>query len=316
MSNQFPEWFVRQFSSNVYVLSQQQGSRLQPNVRVEEQSAEKKSWDRIGPTTAVKRTSRHADTPLVNSAHSRRTNFMDDYEWADLVDDQDKIRALNDPTSQYAQAASWALGRTKDDIIIAAALGSAYSGVDGLTAVTFPASQQVVATDGVTAAGVNLNVLTLRLVKKKFWSNEAVMPGQEIHFAVTGSQLYSLLGQTQVTSSDYNSIKALVQGEVDTFMGFKFHRLERLLATTATTAFNVTDGSTVGGALASTLPIGGRRCFAWVKEGLLLGMGKDIEGKIDPRVDKSYSVQVYAKMSCGATRMEEEKVVEVLCNEA
>lgn len=63
------------------------------------------------------------DTP-----HSRRMVTLSDYEWADLVDDQDKIRMLIDPTSEYAMAASWAFGRSKDDVIIAAALGTAYSG--------------------------------------------------------------------------------------------------------------------------------------------------------------------------------------------
>ena len=53
-----------------------------------------------------------------------------DYE---VVDEEDKIRMLISPESPYAQAAVWALGRSKDDVIISAALGNAYSGKEGNT---------------------------------------------------------------------------------------------------------------------------------------------------------------------------------------
>ena len=42
------------------------------------------------------------------------------YEYADLIDNQDKVRTLIDPTSSYAIAAAYALGRDVDDEIIAA----------------------------------------------------------------------------------------------------------------------------------------------------------------------------------------------------
>lgn len=313
MSFQVTEAFVKQFSANVFHLAQQKGSRLSPFTRMESQVGKSAFYDRIGQVTAVKRTSRHADTPRLDTPHSRRRVTITPYEWADLVDKADKVRMLIDPTSEYAQAAVWAMGRAKDDVFIEEALGTAYSGEEGATSVAMPNSQKLVATDGADVNGVNLNVLTLRLIKQKFDSND-VDESIPRYAAIGSSQLQSLLGETEVTSSDYNTIKALVQGEIDSFMGFKFIRSERLAQSTAATTFAPADGSV--GAGGGTLAIGGRRCIFWAQDGILFATGSDVMGRIDERADKSYSTQVFASMDIGSTRMEEVKVVEVLCNES
>ena len=43
-----------------------------------------------------------------------------------------------------------------------------------------------------------------------------------ICIAVSGTGLDRLLANTETTSADYNSVKALVAGEMNTFMGFEF----------------------------------------------------------------------------------------------
>jgi hypothetical protein len=67
----------------------------------------------------------NSDTPLMDTPHTRRMVTMTDYEYADLIDSQDKIRMLADPTSTYARAAAAAMGRAMDDVIIAAMYGAA-----------------------------------------------------------------------------------------------------------------------------------------------------------------------------------------------
>jgi hypothetical protein len=309
MSTQITTAFVKQFSANVFHLSQQKGSRLAPLVRNETQKGISAFYERLGKTSAVLKTVRHGDTPLVNSEHSRRMVTMVDYEWADLVDDQDKIRMLISPESMYAQAAMWALGRTKDDLIIAAAVGTAYSGVDGATSVVMPNSQKIGSVNAAGNAVDKLNVSALRRVNSKFGVND--VDEEERYLCCSQVQLDNLLAQTEVTSADYNSVKALVDGKIDTFMGFKFIRSQRLLARSGTLAYSYTDGSVGSG---SGDADGHERAFAWVKSGLLLATGADIKSRIDERSDKSYATQVYACMSAGATRLEEEKVVEVLCD--
>lgn len=307
MSQQVTESFVQQYSANVMHLSQQKGSRLEPKVRVETQKSKAQFFDRIGTVAAVKKTGRHSSTPQMDTPHSRRMVTFEDYEWADLVDDQDKLRMLIDPTSEYAMAAAFAFGRSKDDVIIASALGNAYAGENGSTVVAHPNASKIAATTG--AAFSNLNVFTLRLIKQKMDATE--VEGKR-YMAVTSSQIASMLNETAITSADYNSVKALVQGEVNSFMGFEFIRLERLALTTSTTATVATGVVGSGVALTGT----NRACFAWAEQGILMTKPEDMISKISERPDKSYAMQVYNRMSIGGTRMEEEQVIEVICKEA
>ena len=288
MSSQITTAFVQQYSSNVQLLSQQKGSLLRNAVRVESQVGKNAFYDQVGSATAQKRLSRHADTPQIDTPHARRRVSLVDYEYADLIDDQDKVRTLIDPTSPYSQATAFAMGRAIDDEIISAAFGTAYTGETGSTSTTFPSGQQV----GVGSPAAGLTIA--KLVEAKQLLDEAnVDTTLPRYVAVAPEQLADLLNITTVTSSDYNTVKALVQGEIDTFLGFKFIVSTRLSSETGTN----------------------RRVIAWAEDGLLLSIGKDITAKIDERADKGYATQVYYCMSIGATRMEEEKVVEIKCRE-
>ena len=213
---------------------------------------------------------------------------MADYEFADLIDQQDKVRLLIDPTSSYAKAAAYAMGRAMDDVIIAAALGSSNTGVSGGTPVALPAAN-------ITAVGTGgantMNIAKLALAKQKLDAGD-VDPSIKRHIVVSPTEIQDLLNNTTVTSSDFNTVKALVQGEIDSFMGFKFHVSNRL---------------TENGA-------GNTQCIAFAEDGLLLGIGKDVTARIDERSDKSYATQVYYCQTIGATRMEEAKVISVLAN--
>lgn len=308
MSSQITEAHVQQYNSNVMMLSQQQGSRLQDKVRNETQKGKAQFFDRIGLVAAVLKTGRHSATPQMDTPHSRRMVTLNDYEWADLIDDQDKIRMIIDPTSEYAMAAAWAFGRSKDDVIIANALGNAYSGENGATPVAHPNSQKYASNTG--SAYANLNMKALRDVKK-------MMDAQEVegkrYIACTASQIQALLSDTTVTSSDFNTVKALVSGELNQYMGFEFVRTERLGLTTSTTGNFATGAVGSGGNAFSGIV---RACFAWAEQGLLLSKGEDLITKIDERNDLGYATQVYARMSIGATRMEEVQVVEICCLES
>tara|TARA_R100001443_G_scaffold55213_3_gene66484 strand:- start:130 stop:342 length:213 start_codon:yes stop_codon:yes gene_type:complete len=59
-----------------------------------------------------------------------------------------------------------------------------------------------------------------------------------------------------------------------------------------------------------------RTCFAWAQDGILLAVGQDAKSRIEERSDKSFSTQVYYSQTVGATRMEEDKVVSILCTES
>jgi hypothetical protein len=287
MSSQITTAFVQQYSANIQMLSQRMGSLLRDKVRLESVVGKNAFFDQVGKVTAVLKTSRHSDTPQIDTPHARRRVSLADYEFADLIDQQDKVRLLIDPTSSYAQAAAMAMGRAMDDVIITAALGTSFTGETGSTSTTLPSAQKIAeaGTDGLTIA-------KLRTAKEKF-DLASVDPSIQRYMIVSPRQITDLLGTTSVTSSDFNTVKALVQGEVDSFMGFKFITSNRL-----------------------SIESSKRKCIAFASDGIALGVGKDVSARIDERADKSYATQVYYCMSIGATRMEEEKVVEVKCHEA
>lgn len=286
MSTQITTAFVQQFSSNVQLLSQQRGSLLRNAVSEEAVTGEKAFFDQVGSVAAIKRTSRHGDTPLIETPHSRRMVTMDTYEWADLIDDADKVRMLIDPTSTYAQAAAAAMGRAMDDAIIEAALGAAKTGKSGSTSTSFDSNNQI------GADSTDMSLAKLIEAKTILDSND-VDPSIPRYIAVSPAQIEALLNSTTVTSSDYNTVKALVQGEINTFLGFNFIVSNRL-------ALNGND----------------RQCFAWSMDGIKLAVGKDVMARVEERPDKSYSTQVYYCATFGATRMEEAKVVQIDCDES
>ncbi len=277
---------MEQYSANVQMLSQQMGSLLRGAVDVETIKGKNSFFEQIGATTAQLRTSRHGNTPQIDMPHSRRRLSTAAYEWADLIDDADKVRMLIDPTSSYAKAAAAAMGRAMDDVIIAAALGTAKTGVSGGTDTALPSGQKV------AHGSAGLTVAKL-LSAKKILDQNSVDPSIKRFCIVSPEQVEDLLNTTEVKSSDFNTVKALAQGDINSFLGFEFITSNRL-----------TQDATPN-----------RQVIAFASDGIKLGIGKDITARISERDDKSYSTQVYYCMDIGATRMEEEKVVEIACQE-
>jgi hypothetical protein len=217
---------------------------------------------------------------------------MYDYEWADLIDKEDKLKMLIDPQSDYAINAAWALGRSIDDAIIECFSNTAYAGKAGGTATTFRAANIV------SGGATRLTLQKLLDAKGKLDAADCD-PNEERFIAVTSVQLTDLLNISEIKDADFNTVRALVRGEIDTFLGFKF-----LVCNRITFPYGLTS-------VANDF----RSIPCWVKSGVTLALAKDIQTRIDQRADKSYATQVYACMGIGATRMEEEKVVQILCTE-
>lgn len=309
MSFQIPTSKVNQFNRNVMHLAQQKASRLLPFITQTTQNAELQFYDRIAPRDPKKKTGRHTDTQLADTEYSRRALSMETWEDADIVDKEDKLEIIHSPESEYAKAFGMGFARKIDDVIIDAAEGFAYEGKGGTVQVALPDSQKIVAHDGTTTTGVPLNVITLRAVKRKFNKNEAADLGQ-IYMAIDSDGVDQLLGDDKLTNADYAAIKALVDGEVNSFMGIKFIRTERLNKTVAPVTYNV--GSGVYGSGTGTIPAGAVKAFAWVKEGIMFAAGAMPKTRVAERSDKSHAMQIYMSMTVGATRLEDVKVVQVI----
>jgi hypothetical protein len=285
--------FVQQYTTNVQLLLQQKGSKLRNAVTVGSYTGKAaKAIEQVGPVTAQKRVIRHGDTPLISTPADARWVFPVDYEWADLIDDQDKLRMLIDPQSSYALNGAYALGRAMDDEIIEAFFGVAKTGENGSTNTSFGATQDVAVATGSTGA-TGLNISKLREAKKILMANEVDIDNDPLFCIITAQQHDDLLNEAQAISLDYNTRPVLVDGKITAFMGFNFIHTERLPV----------DGSTY------------RRVPAFAKSGMHLGMWNDISTMVSDRADKGYATQVYVKGTFGATRTEEGKVVEIKCDE-
>jgi len=208
MSVQITTAFVEQYKGNVEHLVQQKGSRLRDCVSVETVTGTSAFFEQIGSTSAQLRTSRHADTPRMDTPHSRRRVSLADYDWADLIDSEDRVRMLIDPTGPYAMAAANAMGRSMDDVIVAAADGTAFTGVAGGSSTVYDADMTVDVQVGISpAADTGLNVGKLRAAKKNLDANEA--EDDDRFLIINAQQLQNLLAETEITSSDFNTVKAL-----------------------------------------------------------------------------------------------------------
>lgn len=296
MSDQITVARVKQYTANVIHLFQQKGAKLRGLHRTESGTGKEYYFERLSPTAAVKRTVRHSDTPLVNSQHSRRKVTAVDFEWADLVDQQDKLRMIIQPESEYAINAAKALGRAFDDELIAAFDGSAWTGEDGTTEVTFANDYRTTRSGSAgdwdfsaAAVGTN-NILDL---KTDMDTGEVDDDGRFI--VVSPEFLNQLLKNTTnpAASSDYNTIRALVRGDIDAWVGYIWKKSNRLPSPAANMRYG----------------------YAWHVSTMGVYMQKEISGRMDPRVDKSYSTQVYASGTWGATRVQGEGVLRFKINE-
>jgi len=276
--------FVQQYQNTMRILCQQADSRLEgttiPPLKLE---GEYLYWERLGATEAIELPGRHSDTPNIEPDHSRRRSTAQPYVWATLLDRADAGRLLIDPKGPYQTVAKNAMNRRKDRIILAALGGNAYAGKAGGTTVALPAAQKVA--DG----GVGMTIA--KLLSAKQILDEAEAEGDR-YFVCPSESIIDLLGTTEITSADYNSVKALVNGQINSFLGFTFIQTELIY---------LENGST--GALWYN--------YAYCKGAIGFGKIEEITVRLTERADKNYSWQPYVSMDMGATRVEDEMVVEV-----
>lgn len=284
---EIPDHFSKHFTTNVELLLQETKPVMLEGVGMASYRGEAAQViKQFGEVEFIEKVARHADTQFSSIEHKQRWVFPTDYTLALPVDKEDDQRALNSPTSSYAIAMRAAWARKQNATVRDALLGDANTGKNGSTVTAFDTANQQIA-----AGGNGLTIAKLREARMKFTEN-FVEPSDKLYMAIKAKQTDDLLATTEIGSFDYNSVKALVQGETDFFMGFKFIPYQNLTATG-------TDD----------------RVIAWAKSGIVLATWNGLETRIDERKDKEYTVQVFMKGTIGATRTQEQKVIEILCNQ-
>lgn len=318
MSYQITTAQVQQFATNIAMLLQQQGSRLRGAVN--EQACVGKAavfLEQFGAVSPVFNLPRHADTPISDVPQDRRWLQPNDADWATLVDDQDRLRLLIDPTGPFTTAALAAMGRAQDDAIISGLLNANLTG-ENMTVSTGTLyaynsnSQSVAATTGGSSA-CGLNVAKLRYAKRLLLQAEVDIDTDPLYCAITAKQHDDLLNEAQAINLDYTDRPVLVDGKIVRFMGFNFIHSERIPGganfNTTYPGNGITSADSDGSYVANTrwmVP-------CWAKSGVTLGIWNDIRASVDRRADKRNSWQVYVTGTFGASRTEEKRCVLINC---
>lgn len=294
MSEQIVTAYVKGFNSSMYRLLQQEDSKFSATVRRESQKSEKEFFDQIGAVNSTEVNTRFPDSPVMNTPHDRRVVTLRKFHLGDFFDSFDEMQTVIDPTSDYMQNFKAACNRDRDDVIVSAIFGTAYTGKEGTTAVTHTGGGGTQVAVNLGGSNTGLTILKLRAARKALRKAEVDFEREEVFIAVNAEAVDDLLGETQAVSSDYNAIKPLVDGEISKFMGFTFIPSERLPLLSGTT----------------------RRIPVWCRSAILHTTGIDFTTRITERGDKSFNWYGYARWAFGAVRMEEKKVVDILIDES
>jgi hypothetical protein len=276
--------YVQLYNDNVQLLAMQEEARLANNVAQESQEGEYEFFNQVGAIGYTTVTDRTASTTLNLPTHYRRRVGLANYTIVPYLAKLDEIRmGWAEPTSAYVRSAAATLNQLKDDVVIAALDGTAYTDKTGSTSTGYDTGNDIAISGAMTLAAV---------ISAKQKLDAAEVPAEGRFICMGAADVASALSVTQFTSADYAAVKALVNGEIDTFLGFKWLRSERLGMASAA-----------------------RKIFFWQQDGALLSIGKGPSGmftRIDERADLNYTKQIFTWISMGATRMQETHVGRIL----
>ena len=287
--------FVNQYSTNVLYLASQEISKLRSTVINETVQGEEKFWDQYGTVDVLERTTRFAESPINVTPRESRRLALFAFDSGEPLDSFDVVKTLNDPASPIVRRHAEAFARQYDRTIVSALLGTAQVGRKTLTPTILPSGQKIAVNDHNFDSGTGDVGLTVgKLIAARDKLGMADVESDTYHLACTQRQLSNLLAEDKATSSDYAAIKALVNGEINSFMGFTFHRVSADIMPKVSTT---------------------RSAVAYTPNAAVLGVGQDVKADIDKRADRSFNWYAYMSMFIGATRTEEVRVVEILCKE-
>ena len=276
--------FIDEYKDTVIHLAQQGETKLRSCITEVSSGGEAYNFDTLAKTAAIEKTGRRAasSTFYVDDTWARRIAVPKTYSHLMTIEHEDRVQMLVDPGNAYAQNQAMAMNRQWDDIIIAAATGTALDGEGATNAV--PGGQVV--GDGNTA--ISFDYITE--VQEIFMENDIDLSVPKV--AVVGpTQIRKLMQLTEQTSADFVHKEALSKlstyGIVPNWMGFTWIMSTRLLAPDT----------------------GEISCLFFTKQALGLAVNQDIFTRIGENPAASYMIQVFAQFTGGAIRIEDEHLV-------
>jgi hypothetical protein len=294
--------YTTQFSTLLELKLQQMGSKLRGKIDERTYVGKMASpVQQLNATAAKAPVGRYSALQPDDNAFTRRWVFPTEREKAQLIDTFDELQTIVDPKSQYVQNAAMAFGRAIDDIVFAAAFGTAQTGQDAasLSPETFNTALTTAASPGFQigvqfgASGINTGLTVAKLIelRRNLRHYHVDIETDPVTVVIGSQQEADLLNQVQVVSTEFNDKPVLVDGRVTRFLGFDIVVSERLPYTSSV-----------------------RNCLAFAKSGLHLGVWRDMLNRITIREDlSSQPYQVYTQMMIGCTRTQPGKVFQITC---
>lgn len=293
---------VQQYSANVLNLAQQKFSRFKGKISWEKITAEGAYFERLGRVEAQQNNTRFADTPSHEIEHSRRHVSLSEWIINLPLDRADAAQILIDPLSRYAQAAAAGMGRKMDDLVLAAAFGTAATGKDASGTETWPQNNAKGHSMQIAHGGVGLTKAKIILASRLL--NEGEVEQEDRYMAYDSQGLEDLLNDDTLTTRDRlvgEELQAtggfgtpvLQQGQfARTWMGFQWFLIERLPKVTTTAS-----------------------CVAFQAQSLGVKYAIEMDARVGERPDKNYAMQAWQQMVMGAVRIDPERIVEVQITE-
>jgi len=308
-----PEGFVDEFDSTLYHLLGQSESKFQKAVDVKPiTNAEDKAFDAIGKLTLDEKVARNPQTPHTEITTERRWVNTTPYHQGILIDKDDDLNRIVEPTSDIMMEYVRAVNIQKDSIILASIDGTVTSGrragstitraaQDGNVKYTGKDTGRTIAWDcaegNCAAADTGMTIEKTELIREYFAYNGAD-ENIPIWGAISPRQATNFFGQLEYTNTDYSTSKPISTGRIiENFHGINWI-VSNLIVTTGN---DVDDDQAVV------------RCPFWMQNGLILGVQDSISTEITIESTLSFSKQIYVHMNMGAMRRDEDRVCYVEC---
>ena len=270
--------YIETFENNIRFLAQQGAAKLRVHITEKSTNGEKHNWERIGAGVASEKTSARQATPAQDLAWDRRVSVASTWDAGATSEQEDIVQMLVDPNSTQAQDLAMAMARAVDDLIIAAATGDALEGDGGTSAFT------VGQTIGDGTLPISLDYVLQ--VQELYYEND-VDPDIPKVMVIGPVQQRKLMQLMEVTSSDYQSAKALATGYLPNWMGFTWIVSTRL-------------------EVPSALEL---NCLSFTPRGIGMQINRDIVARVAEDPSLSFAWRMYCFMTMGAVRVEDEHVV-------
>lgn len=307
------------YDKQIRFQAQQRNSALENSVLRDSSDGERKRHTLFGKVTPVQITGRNINTPLISTPLDDRWSVTEQWVAADLVDKFDVLRSiLTDINSAYIRAIANGMNRTKDQLILRAASGSAVTGQTGTGTGALPSTQKIASTGSNTGSTTTLpahafdegkgsgavgytlyKALAAKTILEQQYGQDAI---GRLHCAITAYEKNTLVATSRAASTLFNPGEAVqfMNGTLPTYFGVNYHLVADDMILTGTSVPG--DGGT------------DRLIYMWYEDGISLDINQDVEVRIDQRVDKNMAWQPYAAFMMGAVRLDDKAVVQINCD--